>query len=88
MYSEPMMLSQSPWPLLGPVEKAGQSFVQDFVNERAFAAARNAGDANKLPQWYLDIDVFQVVLSGTQDHQLFSRARAALGLAKEFALSC
>ena len=57
----------------------GEGFVEDLVDERAFAAAGYARDTGENAQQYLHIDIFQVFLSGAADRELFAAAGAVVG---------
>ena len=49
--------------LAGPVDLLHQRRVQDVVDQRALAAAADAGDRDEAPERDLDVDVLQVVLA-------------------------
>jgi hypothetical protein len=51
------------------MQLASQRVVEDFVNQRAFAGARDAGDRDKRAERKRDVDVFQVVLAGAFDFE-------------------
>src|SRR5579883_3488857 len=58
------------------VDFAGQRAVENFVDQRRFAAAGNAGDDGKQPERDSDLDVLEIVLARAADHKLL-----AVGLA-------
>ena len=60
----------------GAVNLRGQRAVQDVVDQRRFAAARNAGDHGEHAQRNFHVDVLQVVLARAPDHRAFSVAGA------------
>ena len=53
----------------GTVQVSRQPFVQNLVGQRALSGTGNAGDAGKDTQRNIHIDVFQVILGGSQDFQ-------------------
>ena len=61
-----------------PVQLAGQGPVEDVRDERALAAARDAGDRGERPERDLDVDAPEVVLAGAPDDELLAVALAPL----------
>ena len=57
------------WLLFRSIENLGQLLVQDFINESALAATGDAGYADECPQRDLDIDVLEVILTGSFDDE-------------------
>ena len=51
------------------VEPVGERLVDDLVDERRLARARDAGDADELADRELDVDPLQVVLGGAADRE-------------------
>ena len=59
---------------LDTVFLCGERFVQYLVHERRFAAAGNAGDAHKLSERYLNVDIFEVILTRPSNNKLLAVA--------------
>ncbi len=62
----------------GLTPPARQSFEQDVVDQRTFAGAANAGDADEQAERYLHVDVFEVVLPCADDLNRLAGPRPAL----------
>ncbi len=55
-----------------PVQPRSKLLVEDLVDQRGFSRTGNPGDADELAQRNIDVDIFQVVLAGSQNPQLFA----------------
>ena len=51
------------------VQIAAQGLDEDVVDQRAFARAGNAGDADEQAERDLDVDVLQIVVRGAADDE-------------------
>jgi len=51
---------------IGAIELLGERAVKNVVDERGFARARDAGDADQALQRNADVDVLQVMLGGAE----------------------
>src|SRR5207253_3862714 len=58
----------------GAMQLAGQRVVQDLLDQRAFAAAADAGNGDEAAEREGNVDVFQVVLPRSLDDQRFLRS--------------
>ena len=61
------------------VDFLGQRAIENIVDERGFAAARNAGDDDEAAERKFDGDVLQIVLARAVNDELFAVAVAAPG---------
>ena len=62
------------------IEFLPQGLNQNLVDERTLPAARDTRYANKFPQRDLDVDIFEIVVSGTANRYLFGRITLATKL--------
>jgi hypothetical protein len=70
------------------IEVSMQPLVENIIDQRTLARARDAGDADKETQRNRDIDVAQVVCACTTHGQPLPLRRAALGWQRDlFALA-
>ena len=58
-----------PGQFAGAMQRARQRVVEHIFDERAFAAAADAGDGGERAQRNSDVDVAEIVVPGTEDFQ-------------------
>src|SRR6267143_1305385 len=63
--------------IFGAIEVLRQAPVQNVAHQRAFARAADPGHADQFAQWKVDVDVLQVVFSGSADDEHLPVALAA-----------
>ena len=51
--------------------------IEDVVHQRALAGSANAGNAHEQPERNLDVDLFEIVLGGTEDAKLLTGGPAS-----------
>ena len=51
------------------VQVPGQTFIKDFIDQRAFSGTGYTGDTGKDTDRELNIDIFKVIFSGSTDRQ-------------------
>ncbi len=76
--SMPSKWSYSPGPHAGPVQLAGQLFIEDLIDQAGFTGAGNAGHAGKRPQGDGDVDILQIVLPAAEGLEPMPVAAAPL----------
>ncbi len=63
-----------------PAQRLPQTTVENVLHQGRLARAGNAGDANETSEWDAQIDVFEIILAGTPDHEPVLRiGRATVG---------
>ena len=58
--------------LPGAIEKLGKLTIKYLVNQSALTTAGDSGNADKFPEWYMHVDIFKVVLTGTANDYFLS----------------